>query len=234
MSLCSSASTSLTTGAYRERMAWVTRTLARLGPVERTIRFGVWNVRMRTSRSVFFPDVRVSDRQGYPNIRTVDYWLGGEMSERHPQSRWIFRSSAFFFFFPDSLYSNGHLGRVNACHNKGSGYERRLEVCMLKWKKGRESDIDHSSTWLRTLDMNSIWKGMRFPPFSPFHLIRFDTHSYVYYTQLMQAEAISTAFRLWKRNWKGRGREYTAGALVWQVKDMCFCVNELRRHQTPS
>ena len=41
--------------------------------------------------------------------------------------------------------------------------------------------------------------------------------SYVYYTQIMQAETLATAFRLWKRNWKGKGREYTAGALVWQV-----------------
>jgi len=26
-------------------------------------------------------------REGYPNIRTVDYWLGGNKSERFPQSR---------------------------------------------------------------------------------------------------------------------------------------------------
>jgi beta-mannosidase len=26
-------------------------------------------------------------RQGYPNIRTVDHWLGGDKSERFPQSR---------------------------------------------------------------------------------------------------------------------------------------------------
>lgn len=25
--------------------------------------------------------------EGYPNIRTVDYWLGGETRERFPQSR---------------------------------------------------------------------------------------------------------------------------------------------------
>jgi beta-mannosidase len=41
--------------------------------------------------------------------------------------------------------------------------------------------------------------------------------SYVYYTQVMQAETLSSAYRLWRRNWKGKGREYTAGALVWQV-----------------
>jgi len=43
--------------------------------------------------------------------------------------------------------------------------------------------------------------------------------SYVYYTQIMQAEALASAYRLWRRNWKGRGRELTAGALVWQLND---------------
>ena len=33
----------------------------------------------------------------------------------------------------------------------------------------------------------------------------------------MQAETLASAYRLWRRNWKGKGREYTAGALVWQV-----------------
>lgn len=43
------------------------------------------------------------------------------------------------------------------------------------------------------------------------------SHSYVYYTQIMQAETLSSAYRLWRREWRGKGREYTAGALVWQV-----------------
>lgn len=43
--------------------------------------------------------------------------------------------------------------------------------------------------------------------------------SYIYFTQLMQAECLSTAYNLWRRNWKGEGREYTAGALVWQIND---------------
>ncbi|KAL8889841.1 MAG: hypothetical protein Q9215_002933 [Flavoplaca cf. flavocitrina] len=42
---------------------------------------------------------------------------------------------------------------------------------------------------------------------------------YVYCTQLMQAECIATAMRLWKREWKGRFREYCGGALVWQLND---------------
>ncbi|KAL9600939.1 MAG: hypothetical protein Q9219_002874 [cf. Caloplaca sp. 3 TL-2023] len=42
---------------------------------------------------------------------------------------------------------------------------------------------------------------------------------YIYCTQLMQAECLATAFRLWKREWKGPGREYCSGALVWQIND---------------
>jgi hypothetical protein len=41
--------------------------------------------------------------------------------------------------------------------------------------------------------------------------------SYVYYTQIMQAETVAAAYRAWRRNWAGPGKEYTAGALVWQV-----------------
>lgn len=43
--------------------------------------------------------------------------------------------------------------------------------------------------------------------------------SYVYYTQVMQAETLAAAYRLWRRNWRGKGKEYTAGALVWQIND---------------
>ncbi|KAK5992572.1 Beta-mannosidase B [Cladobotryum mycophilum] len=42
---------------------------------------------------------------------------------------------------------------------------------------------------------------------------------FIYYTQLMQAECLAFAFRLWKRQWKGPGREYCGGALVWQLND---------------
>jgi len=35
----------------------------------------------------------------------------------------------------------------------------------------------------------------------------------------MQAETLASAYRLWRRNWKGEGRAYTAGALVWQIND---------------
>ncbi|KAK3393854.1 glycoside hydrolase family 2 protein [Podospora didyma] len=42
---------------------------------------------------------------------------------------------------------------------------------------------------------------------------------FVYGTQLMQAECLASAYRLWKRQWKGPGREYCGGALVWQIND---------------
>lgn len=42
---------------------------------------------------------------------------------------------------------------------------------------------------------------------------------YIYCTQLMQSECVATAFRLWKREWKGPGREHCGGALVWQMND---------------
>ncbi|KZL79027.1 glycosyl hydrolase family 2 [Colletotrichum incanum] len=42
---------------------------------------------------------------------------------------------------------------------------------------------------------------------------------FVYCTQLMQAECLASAYRLWKRQWKGPGREYCGGALVWQIND---------------
>lgn len=42
---------------------------------------------------------------------------------------------------------------------------------------------------------------------------------FVYCTQLMQAECLASAYRLWKREWRGPNREYCAGALVWQIND---------------
>ncbi|GFZ45160.1 Beta-mannosidase B [Saitozyma sp. JCM 24511] len=53
----------------------------------------------------------------------------------------------------------------------------------------------------------------------------FDMESYVYYTQIMQAECLAAAYRLWRREWRGKGKEYTAGALVWQINDCWPCVS---------
>ncbi|KAH9077149.1 beta-mannosidase [Lactarius deliciosus] len=98
--------------------------------------------------------------EAYPNIRTVDYWTGGDISERYPQSR------------------------TAANHNKAAGFERRLELYLVE-------NFRHG----------------------------FDMESYVYYTQIMQAETLAAAYRLWRRNWAGPGKQYTAGALVWQIND---------------
>jgi beta-mannosidase len=43
--------------------------------------------------------------------------------------------------------------------------------------------------------------------------------AYLYATQVMQAETLASAYRLWRREWRGRGKEYVAGALVWQIND---------------
>lgn len=43
---------------------------------------------------------------------------------------------------------------------------------------------------------------------------------FIYCTQLMQAECLSSAYRACKRQWKGPGKEYCGGALVWQLNDV--------------
>ncbi|KAF8528704.1 glycoside hydrolase family 2 protein [Gautieria morchelliformis] len=98
--------------------------------------------------------------EAFPDIRTVDFWLGGNKDERYPQSKTM------------------------EVHNKADGWQRRLELYLME-------NFKHA----------------------------FDMESYVYYTQIMQAETLASAYRLWRREWRGRGREYTAGALVWQLND---------------
>ncbi|KAI5785807.1 putative beta-mannosidase B [Geopyxis carbonaria] len=43
--------------------------------------------------------------------------------------------------------------------------------------------------------------------------------AYIYSTQLMQSDALTSAYRTWRRNWQGPGKELTSGALVWQIND---------------
>ncbi len=52
-----------------------------------------------------------------------------------------------------------------------------------------------------------------------FRVDKMDLESWVYVTQLMQAECIAYALRSWKRQWKGAGRYYNGGSLVWQMND---------------
>ncbi|KAJ8473477.1 hypothetical protein ONZ45_g16279 [Pleurotus djamor] len=46
-----------------------------------------------------------------------------------------------------------------------------------------------------------------------------DLEIYRYTTQLLQSEAMKYAYSVWRRKWCGRGKEYTAGVLVWQLND---------------
>jgi beta-mannosidase len=46
-----------------------------------------------------------------------------------------------------------------------------------------------------------------------------DLEDYIYVTQLLQAEALASAYRGWRRRWGGPGRYASAGALVWQLND---------------
>ncbi|RDB15256.1 Beta-mannosidase B [Hypsizygus marmoreus] len=45
----------------------------------------------------------------------------------------------------------------------------------------------------------------------------FETH--VFTTQVLQSEALSYAYSSWRRQWRGPGKEYTSGVLVWQLND---------------
>ncbi|KAL1979125.1 hypothetical protein VTN96DRAFT_6762 [Rasamsonia emersonii] len=51
-----------------------------------------------------------------------------------------------------------------------------------------------------------------------------DLDSWIYATQLVQAECMSFAIRSCRRQWKGPGREYCGGQLVWQIND-CWPVS---------
>ncbi len=46
-----------------------------------------------------------------------------------------------------------------------------------------------------------------------------DLESYIYATQFVQAEALATAIRGWRRRWGGPEHEAVAGALIWQLND---------------
>ena len=46
-----------------------------------------------------------------------------------------------------------------------------------------------------------------------------DLEGYIYATQLVQAEAVASGIRGWRRRWSGPGRYVVSGALVWQLND---------------
>jgi beta-mannosidase len=55
-----------------------------------------------------------------------------------------------------------------------------------------------------------------------FRLGKFDVEEVAIQSQRMQADALAIAYRGWRREWKGSGREYVGGALVWQVRYMSW------------
>ncbi|KAH9948314.1 glycoside hydrolase superfamily [Amylocystis lapponica] len=46
-----------------------------------------------------------------------------------------------------------------------------------------------------------------------------DLETHIYNTQIMQSEGASLAYRSWRREWRGPGKQFTAGALIWQTND---------------
>ncbi|CAE6472019.1 unnamed protein product [Rhizoctonia solani] len=48
--------------------------------------------------------------------------------------------------------------------------------------------------------------------------------TYAYLTQVMQSEGVAGAYRMWRRDWKGKGKQYCAGVIVWQLND-CWPVS---------
>lgn len=46
-----------------------------------------------------------------------------------------------------------------------------------------------------------------------------DLDSWIYATQLMQSECLGYAYRCWRREWRGDGKRYAGGAIVWQIND---------------
>ncbi|KAH8109772.1 glycoside hydrolase superfamily [Phellopilus nigrolimitatus] len=44
-----------------------------------------------------------------------------------------------------------------------------------------------------------------------------ETH--VYNTQILQSDAVSYAYRSWRREWRGPGKQFTSGSIVWQIND---------------
>lgn len=52
-----------------------------------------------------------------------------------------------------------------------------------------------------------------------------DLDSWIYATQLMQAECLGYAYRCWRREWRGDGKRYLGGAAVWQINDCWPCAS---------
>lgn len=49
--------------------------------------------------------------------------------------------------------------------------------------------------------------------------IRYDLEGFTHLTQIMQADALTWAYRSWRRDWKQAGNRKVGGILVWQLND---------------
>lgn len=49
--------------------------------------------------------------------------------------------------------------------------------------------------------------------------IRYDLEGFTHLTQIMQADALTWAYRSWRRDWRQRGSRKVGGVLVWQLND---------------
>lgn len=49
--------------------------------------------------------------------------------------------------------------------------------------------------------------------------LRQDLEAFTHLTQVMQADAISTAYKSWRRRWGSEGKRQCGGVLVWQLND---------------
>ncbi|KAL0960497.1 hypothetical protein HGRIS_005535 [Hohenbuehelia grisea] len=88
------------------------------------------------------------------------------------------------------------------------------------WMKGAEaSDWHPQSTWMaQHTGAGSFERRFAIAMNDNFRITN-DLETYAYTTQLMQSEAMSYAYRSWRREWRGKGKEYNAGVLIWQMND---------------
>jgi beta-mannosidase len=68
--------------------------------------------------------------------------------------------------------------------------------------------------------------------------IKYDLESFIHLTQIMQADAMSWAYKSWRRQWGSLGDRKCGGALVWQLNDcwptMSWAVVDYNRVPKPA
>lgn len=127
--------------APMECVAWFAGAVAQLGHPCGPIRFRIWNV----CPSCNAPRVRthccnsnILYREAYPNIRTVDYWTDGDVTERYPQSRYV------------SVISDGPTSRT------ATAAIGRLRITTKRLGSSAASSF---ISW-KTSDILSTWRGL--------------------------------------------------------------------------